>query len=347
LACGLVEFTPMAQLPPNRLSNFRNLGVLLRTLVVGQGLRLVYLWVQASDWAHWWQRLLDSAPLYEPVTLTVVLALAALAPWLERIRYRRAVAVVLGLAGGIAAAWHVLLAQGLGLTLDSTPLHSAMVAVCVAAAVLFYLNWRHHRLSPALAEARAMALQARIRPHFLFNSLNSVMALLRHDPRGAEDMLHDLSDLYRALLGDARALVPLAQEMALARAYVRIEQRRLGPRLRVQWQCERAPLDVPVPPLLLQPLLENAVRYGAEPDPQGADVTVQALSDEHTLLLYVRNSLPPPPVEPHRQGMEDRGNHMALDNIRERLALHYDAEASLRVRQEAGEYEVLVRLPLT
>jgi two-component system sensor histidine kinase AlgZ len=217
------------------------------------------------------------------------------------------------------------------------------VAALVAGAVLFYFNWRHHRLSPALANARMTALQARIRPHFLYNSLNSVLALLRSNPRAAEAMLHDLADLYRSLLADARTLVPLEQEIALARAYVNIEQRRLGERLRLHWLCDHVPAQALVPALLLQPLLENAVRYGVEPNPQGADVTLQAVADDTTLLLYVRNTLAPPAAAEH---VPQNGNHMALDNIRERLALHFDAEASLRIQQTAGEFEVLVRLPL-
>ncbi|WP_101048468.1 sensor histidine kinase [Macromonas nakdongensis] len=333
----------MAQTAPSRLPNFRNLGVVLRALVLTQLLRLAYGWVQAPGWQVWWQSLLDAAPLYEPVTLSTVLLLYALAPWLERAAYRHAVAAVLALAGLVATAWHSALVHGMGLTLPDTVGHSASVAALVAGVVLCYFNWRHHRLSPALAQARMTALQARIRPHFLYNSLNSVLALLRSQPAQAEAMLHDLADLYRALLADARTLVPLQQELALARAYANIEQQRLGERLRLHWLCDHAPAQALVPPLLLQPLLENAVRHGAEPNPRGADVTLQAVADDSTLLLYVRNTLPPPEVPaqaPHS------GNHLALDNIRERLALHFDAEASLRLRQEGGEYEVLVRLPL-
>lgn len=339
----------MAHIPPSQLPNFRNLGVVLRALVLAQLSRLIYSWVQAPGWATWWQHLLDTAPLYEPVTLSVVLLLYGLAPWLARAPYRVAVVGVLALSALSAAVWHVALTMGLGLALEGSVAqpggagHSASVAVLVAGAILFYFNWRHHRLSPALSSARMTALQARIRPHFLYNSLNSVLALLRHNPRAAEDLLHDLADLYRALLSDARTLVPLEQELALARAYVNIEQRRLGPRLRLHWLCDHAPAEARVPTLLLQPLLENAVRYGVEPSPEGGDVTLQAVADDTTLLLYVRNSLPPPGAGD--SGPTD-GNHIALDNIRERLALHFDAEATLRLREEGGEYEVLVRLPL-
>ena len=115
----------MAQLPPRRLPNFRNLGVLLRALVLVQLLRLVHGWVQAPGWQAWWHGLLDAAPLYEPVTLTVVLLLYALAPWLERAAYRHAVAAVLALAALVAAAWHSTLVLGMGLRLPGSAGHSA------------------------------------------------------------------------------------------------------------------------------------------------------------------------------------------------------------------------------
>ncbi len=327
--------------PPAALPDFRNLGVLLRLLVLAEGLRLAVWWVQDPGGTAWWTRYLEQALLFEPVLLTQTLLLFLLQPWLSRAPYRHGVAMVLALAALVAALWHVGLSTGLGLPLPSSAWHSASVAVLVAGAVLFYFNWRHHRLSPALAEARVTALQSRIRPHFLFNSLNSVMALLRTEPRKAESALHDLADLYRALLSDARALVPLAQELQLARAYVDIESMRLGDRLRVQWLTAHAPADALVPPLLLQPLLENAVRYGVEPSPEGAQVTLEIYAASDELIVFVRNTLPSSAV-----ASPGRGNHMALGNIRERLQLHFDAEAQLKRHTTDTEYVVMVRLPI-
>ena len=219
------------------------------------------------------------------------------------------------------------------------------MAALLTGALLFYFDWRQQRLSPALAEARLAALQARIRPHFLFNSLNSVLALLRRQPQQAEAVLHDLADLYRALLSDARTLVPLGQELALARAYIEIETLRLGAqRLRMQWRTEHAPLQALVPPLLLQPLLENAVRYGVEPAPEGAEVSLEVYLDGSELRLFVRNTLAPGPLA--AAAAATGGNHMALGNIRERLQLHFDAEAQIRRYHTDCEHVVLVRLPL-
>ena len=135
----------------------------------------------------------------------------------------------------------------------------------VAAALLAYfrLLWKAH--SPALAEARLQALQARIRPHFLFNSLNAVLALIRRDPQRAERALEDLADLFRTLMSDARQFVRLSDEIALLERYAELEQLRLGERLRITWDLDGAPVDALLPPMVLQPLLENAVYHGVEP----------------------------------------------------------------------------------
>jgi two-component system sensor histidine kinase AlgZ len=327
--------------PTAALPDFRNLGVLLRLLVLAEGLRVAVWWVQDPVGSAWWARYMGQALLFEPVLLTQTLVLFLLQPWLSRAPYHHGVAVVMVLAALVAAVWHAGLSAGLGLPLPSSAWHSASVAVLVAAAVLFYFNWRHHRLSPALAEARVTALQSRIRPHFLFNSLNSVMALLRTEPRKAETALQDLADLYRALLSDARALVPLTQELQLARSYLDIEAMRLGDRLKVKWLTGHAPADTLVPPLLLQPLLENAVRYGVEPSPEGAQVTLEIYAESDQLIVFVRNSLPSP-----ASASPGSGNHMALGNIRERLELHFDAEAQLKQSTTDTEYVVMVRLPI-
>lgn len=329
----------MNHIPPSRLPDFRNLGVLLRVLLLAQLLRGLHLVLAQPQWSQVVGRWLESAPLFEPALLSTTLLLYLLARALHALPYGLGVAAVLGLAALVVVAWHHLLVAGF-VALPWSAWRSAGLAVAMAAALLFYFNWRQHRLSPAWAQARMVALQARIRPHFLYNSLNSVLALMRTDARGAEDMLHDLADVYRALLAEARTLVPLRDELALAQAYVRIEQRRLGGRLRMVWACEAVPDSVLVPPLLLQPLLENAVRYGVEPSTAGAEVSVRVWADAEHVYLCVRNPLP---AVPHAADSE--GNRMALDNIRERLALHFDAEASVRIRTDAGCFDVTVRLP--
>lgn len=322
--------------------NFRNLGVVLRTLVLVQALRLTAFMAIFPEPVDVFRAITSQGALFEPILLSAVALLALLSPGLQRLSYVHACALALSLSAALAVLWHVTVQTYLQSVVEGSFWHSAWVALIMAALVLFYFNWRHHRLSPAWSEARLMALQARIQPHFLFNSLNSVLSLIRVDPGRAETMLEDLCDLYRSLLGDSRQLVPLSQELELARTYVQIESIRFGPRLQVHWQCDTAPAQALVPPLLLQPLLENAVRYGVEPQEQGATIGVEVRAEAGQLLVRVCNPVLANPV-PSQNGT---GNHMALDNLRERLALHFDAEAALTTSANAHTFEVQVRLPV-
>src|SRR5690606_31316183 len=146
-------------------------------------------------------------------------------------------------------------------------LRSLGVAGIVAAVALRYLYMQHEwkRRLESESAARIEALQARIRPHFLFNSLNTIAAMIEAAPKAAEAAVEDLADLFRAALAANSRLVPLCDELALARGYLALEHLRLGERLQVEWDVDTLPVDALVPPLTLQPLLENAVYHGIEP----------------------------------------------------------------------------------
>jgi hypothetical protein len=198
-----------------------------------------------------------------------------------------------------------------------------------------YFDLRNRAFSPALAEARLMALTARIRPHFLFNSLNAVLGVIRSDPRRAEAALEELSDLFRVLMRENRELVTLGEEFALCRQYLELERLRLGERLQVVWESTACPQDAQVPPLMLQPLLENAVYHGIEPlAAQPAAVTVarkaRGRGDPHRAVES----------RDHGENAHHAGNRMALDNIRERLMLFYDLEARLETETQDGLFRV-------
>jgi two-component system sensor histidine kinase AlgZ len=193
-------------------------------------------------------------------------------------------------------------------------------------------------LSPALTEARLQALQARIRPHFLFNSLNAVLSLIRQDPKRAEVVLEDLAELFRVAMGNERELSPISKEIELCRQYLEIEQLRLGDRLKVIWHIDNMPPDALVPPLLLQPLLENAVYHGIEPRVEPGEIVIDIYVARQRVHAVLRNPYSP-------QGTHHSGNKMALNNIRERLQLHFDAEASLDMRVREDTYQVHIVLP--
>jgi two-component system sensor histidine kinase AlgZ len=215
------------------------------------------------------------------------------------------------------------------------------IGAIVAALALryFYVTGEWRRNVELQARSRVRALQARIRPHFLFNSMNTIASLTRTDAKRAEEAVEDLADLFRANLNEKRSSITLKEELEVARIYQRIEQLRLGERLHVIWDVTDLPMRAMVPGLLMQPLLENAIFHGIEPRPAGGIVTVSGALDGDTIGLTVRNPLPDAGGEAHS------GNRIALDNIRERMELLYPGRSSVEANRIGDEYIVRLRFP--
>ena len=319
------------------LPDFRNLGILLRLILAAQGLGLVAALHAAGSPADTLAVFLDYAAYLQPPLLLTLLLLFLIGPWLAQSPPQQGVVVAVLAAATSAVLWRLLLEiQYPEAAAGSLP-RTALLAGLAALALLAWHDWRARRLSPALPEARLQALQARIRPHFLFNSLNSVLSLFRSEPARAEAALENLADLYRALMADGHELSPLSREIELARAYLELESMRLGERLHADWRTDNAPAGALLPSLLLQPLLENAVYHGIEPNPDGGRIGIDIFARGHQLHVVVRNPI----------GVAVRpGNSMALSNIRERLKLHFDAEARLSTHEAGGEFHVQVVMPL-
>lgn len=215
------------------------------------------------------------------------------------------------------------------------------ISAIVSAVALRYFHvqyqWRHQVQRES--SARIEALQARMRPHFLFNSMNTIAALIPVAPREAEQAVEDLSDLFRASLGEASALVLLDEEIELARLYERLEKKRMGDRLRVDWQVEIPGKHIRLPRLTLQPLLENAIHHGIERLAEGGTVTISSERDDDVYRLRVTNPIP--------EGVsESRGFRIALDNTRERLSLALGARAALATRRHEDYFEAVISLPM-
>ncbi len=189
--------------------------------------------------------------------------------------------------------------------------------------------------------AKLQALQSRIRPHFLFNSMNSVAGLIRHEPAKAEKVLQDLADLFRVLLADARKLVPITAETEVARQYLDIEKLRLGDRLHVKWRVSNVPRSAMIPSLVLQPLLENAIYHGIEPSFGGGTINVEMWTEGNTFYILITNPLPEV-----RNAAHHKGNKIALDNIRERLTSHFGEGAGLQNFEQSGNYHVKIKMPV-
>jgi two-component system sensor histidine kinase AlgZ len=288
--------------------------------------------------------------------LSCALVLCKARPWLARRSLVASALIALGLIVGTvvlvseAAYWlgHVWEDQ-IGTPSGIFPRHhlafllpNVGIAAIVGALALRYFHVAHQwRRSVELeARSRIRALQARIRPHFLFNSLNAIAALTRSNPARAEEAIEDLADLFRVSLSDARAQITLREELEVARTYQRIEQLRLGDRLQVRWQVGELPPQAIVPSLLLQPLLENAIGHGIEPLPEGGTVRVLGRLEGGVVTLEVAN-----PVSSTARAVRG-GNRMALDNVRQRLELAFPGQSSIDVDDAGNEYRVRLRFPL-
>jgi len=320
------------------LPDLRNLGTFLRILLAVNGASAVIALAVSGSldrFADTWVRITGYV---EPHLIAELCILYALSPVLLRQPYRIGVALIYAITVALGVAVHFGLRQMFPGAGDSLLKH-LLLSLITTAVLIAYFRLRMRALSPAIAEARLQALQARIRPHFLFNSLNGVLSLVRRDPERAEEALHDMADLFRVLMRDNRDLAPLADEVELCRAYLELEKLRLGDRLVVEWNVKSMPADALVPPLVIQPICENAVYHGIEPSSQPGTVSVNIFLSKGEVHAVLRN----PYLS--TSGNHHSGNKMALDNVRERLALHFDAEASLESRVLEHAYEVHIRMP--
>ncbi len=321
-----------------RLPNFCNLGVMLRSLIIVNLLLAAAAVLRAFSLQEVGFHFMVMAAFGEPVLILSLVALCGARRALHAMGYLPSIAAVV--AFELLMAW--LGSQFFANLLpDPRPTPFAQLAFLVlftTGVIIVYFDLRSRALSPAIAEARIQALQARIRPHFLYNSINAVLSLMRSEPRRAERALEDMADLFRVLMADNRTLAPIAGEVELARQYLAIESLRLGDRLKVTWNIDKMPPNALVPPLLLQPLAENAVYHGVEPIQSGGEIAIDVRLDEGQLVITLTN---PFLGESPRMA----GNRMAIANIRERLQLHFDAEASMKSEVRDGTYTVTIRMP--
>jgi two-component system, LytTR family, sensor histidine kinase AlgZ len=328
-----------------------NIGVVFRTLVGVNAAAFVGALVQSHDWKSGVSEFVEASMVIELACLWSLFVLCGVrqacrrypvegrvSAWLQRGASVAVPAAVTGvvvylftLSSGLAGSFGVL-----------SPVKGMLVAGLFGALFQHYFELRKRAFSPALVEARLQALQARIRPHFLFNSLNAALSLIRTEPRRAENTLEDLADLFRVLMSDPRSMTTLENEIRLCRQYLSIEQIRLGDRMQVRWDTNGVDEEMlrraQVPVLLLQPLVENAVHYGVEPAIALAVVQVTVGRSMDKIEITVANPY-------HGGAAGEAGNRMALENIRERLALLYDVEAQLLTAADDGVFKSTLRFP--
>lgn len=221
-------------------------------------------------------------------------------------------------------------------------LRNLSISAIMGGVLLRYLyvqqQWR--RQTKARLEAKLDALQARMRPHFLFNSLNTIACLARENPVLCESLVEDLAELFRASIKTTGRMVPLSQEMALVEKYLNIEQSRLGDRLRVERQIDDVPMDALLPPLTLQPLIENAVYHGIEASSGPAVLGIHGQMQQGKVVLTISNPLADQAQEKHRTG-----NRLALETLRARLSGCFPDEGQLLASVVDGGYQMRLIIP--
>lgn len=299
---------------------------------------------------------LDELALTSLFMQWVVLGTAALLCW-SRPRLARfsdpvvalvAYAIMLGVTAAVSElAWRLVGRQPGWLAVSSTSHSDFLVRNLAVSAILsafllryFYVQHQWQRRIVSEARARFDALQARIRPHFLFNCMNTIASLTRIRPQAAERAVEDLADLFRASLADARHHLRMEEELQLCRQYLDIESLRLGDRLRVEWAVDALPAEALLPALTLQPLIENAVYHGIEPLPGGGTVRISGQRDGSKLTVVIEN-----PQPSGGEGSHHDGNHMAQANVRERLQTFFGEGSRIDIESAAGKYRVALMFP--
>lgn len=338
-ASPVIEQVPIVPAQDLLLFDACHVGVVLRAVLFVEAVLGVSSMFGAVSVVHWLNRWVLITGVALPATLLWLIALCGLKKILARFTsgFQQLTGVVLGaLAGlyGCAVLWFMGL-------LDVAPWWASgfsgatLSAVLVAALVL-----RARGRAPAATTARLAELQARIRPHFLFNTLNSAIALVRAEPRKAESLLEDLSELFRYALVEQAQSVTLSDEITLAQRYLAIEQVRFGDRIQVQWAIDERAGAARLPPLLLQPLIENAVKHGVEPSDSGACIQVSTECRRFTVVIKVSNTVKQPAVG------RSAGQGLALNNVRERLSLLHDVQGRFHAGLKNNVFQVRIEVPL-
>lgn len=323
---------------PERVFDVCHVGLIMRAVLAVQGFLALGLALSSHDAVQWAQRMASGTVVTMSAVLLWLVLICAFRKPLAQLSESWQWAIVMALGGGSASlGWQLLTLASFEPTAPFRLVSIAVAGAVTAGILMIWLKLREHSQRPADAMARLVELQARIRPHFLFNTLNSAIALVRLDPQRAEAVLEDLAELFRVALADAKAAVSLDEEIELAQRYLAIEQIRFGDRLRVVWTLDPTVGLTRVPPLLLQPLVENAVRHGVEPNDEGGEIEVLTARRGTEVEIRVVNTVGLPSAT--------SGHGLALRNVRQRLRLMHDVAARFDLHPEARRFTVRILLP--
>ena len=280
------------------------------------------------------------------VALSCVAVLCLARKWLDRLASASYLLTLLVSLVITEIAWLLFGKDGLeeGLIQNGHPLFllkcMGISAIAWALALrYFYIRHQWGRRIKSESIARFQALQSRIRPHFLFNCMNTIASLTRRQPDQAEQVIEDLSDLFRVTLSEVHGLSSLQDEVDLCQRYLRIEKQRLGDRLQIEWQLQDIPEQATMPALILQPLVENAIYHGIELLPNGGTIRITGELKDNYIEFTIENPVP------ESGSASQSGNRLAQENVRERLSTLYNQNNLLQVTLDQNHYLAVIRIP--
>lgn len=341
-----------AQLSPSLLPNFCDVRVLFLLVLLTEVLAIIFAMAAAPNYEKFWDYLALSSLLMLWIALINAGILCPLRTWLHKQKDNHCLVISFCLMMSISLGVSLLASKAgslLYLELDYSLNSLFLPRVMVISAVIYFLLLRYFYIQQqwrlnlaAQSRAEIQALQARIRPHFLFNSMNTIASLIAISPETAETAIEDLSDLFRASLSENN-MHALKDEIQLTKSYLAIESLRLGDRLQIEWQIDDNLLNTVIPSLSLQPLAENAIYHGIEPIEKGGKIHISALQIDNKLMLSVSNPLV---GEKQSSRFSRKGNQMAQDNIRQRMKLVYGNKGVFSINDTKEKYTVSLSIPL-
>lgn len=336
----------------NLLPDFCDVRNIFIVVLLTEVLAILFSMASASNAEQFWDYLAISSLLMLWIALLNAAVLCRMRHWLHRRKQKHCLIISFSLMMCISLLVGLLASKAnlLFYVVVDDPSKNTLflIRVMTISAAIYFLLLRYFYIQQqwrlnvaAQSHAEIQALRARIRPHFLFNSMNTIASLIAISPETAEKAIEDLSDLFRASLTD-KDMNYLSEEIELTKSYLDIESLRLGDRLQVEWEVDDALLDIEVPSLCLQPIAENAVYHGIEPIEKGGKIQISALQIDNKLTLSVSNPLTPQA----RASTFKKGNQMAQDNIRQRLKLVYGNKGNFSINDTKDRYTVTLIIPL-
>lgn len=334
------------------LPNFCTLDPIFKLTIGAQLLAFVLILAHGDKLSESWDELALLSIFVQWIALASAAVLCLFRPIFSRLTLFWSSCLAYGLvlvtAGGIALVCETFLIttqyqwgsspDTIGEFVSRCLMISAIIAL--VALRYYYIQQQWKQKVQLESQAKVEALQARIRPHFLFNSMNIIASLIRSKPQLAELAVEDLSELFRATLKDRGSLVSIEEEIELCQHYIRIENLRLGDRLNMKWDIEDLPKDASIPMLSLQPLMENAIYHGIQPLPEGGTIEITGYREDNQLRLLVYN-----PVYKGYTRPEQKGNRLALANIRHRWNLLFGHKALVEIESKPNSFLVTLHFP--